>query len=144
MCRLISRKSDSKMKYAKYFFCDYFSADFWQKLCRSESTLNCWSHHSRTKLTHTTWVVWEANLDWRVVMANYVCMYVKEQLEDYLEKYSLLSKLQSGCRKGFSSETAVNFVINRWKKIGNNKKIMATFLDFFETIVRKIMIANCI
>lgn len=68
---------------------------------------------------------------------------VKEQLEKYIEKNTLLSKYQSGFRKKFSCETAVNFVINQWKKIERNKKIMAIFLDFkraFETIDREIMI----
>ena len=32
---------------------------FRKKIFSSESTLNCRSHHSRIKLTHTTKVVWE-------------------------------------------------------------------------------------
>ena len=49
------------------------------KICRSESTLNSRSCHSRIKLTHTAWVYEKLgrNPDWRVVMANYVCMYVQ-------------------------------------------------------------------
>ena len=39
---------------------------------------------------------------------------VKDQLEEYFEKHSLLSKYQSGFRKRFSYETAINYVINRW------------------------------
>ena len=61
-------RPDIKTKYEKYFFGDFLSADFWQKLweliklpwkisqkiCRSESTLNCRSRHLCIKLTHTT------------------------------------------------------------------------------------------
>lgn len=68
---------------------------------------------------------------------------VKEQLEEYLETHNILSKYQSGFRKKFSCETAVNYVINRWKKIDKNNKIVAIFLDFkraFETIDRNIML----
>ena len=42
-----------------------------------------------------------------------------------------------------SCATAVNYVINRWKNISKNKKVMAIFLDFlraFETIDRYIPI----
>ena len=45
------------------------------KICHSESTLNWSFHHSRIKLMHATWVVVRTT-DWRVVMANNVCMYV--------------------------------------------------------------------
>lgn len=68
---------------------------------------------------------------------------VKEQLEKYIEENDILSKYQSGFRKNFSCETTVNYVINRWKKLKKNKKIMAIFLDFkraFETIDRDILI----
>lgn len=68
---------------------------------------------------------------------------VKQQLEEYLEKNTILSKYQSGFRKTFSCETAVNYVINRWKKLEKNKKIMAIFLDFkraFETIDRELLL----
>lgn len=68
---------------------------------------------------------------------------VKVQLEEYLEGNNILSKYQSGFRGGFSCETAVNYVINRWKNIDKNKKVMAMFLDFkraFETIDRDILI----
>ena len=42
---------------------------------------------------------------------------VKDQLEGYFEKHSLLSKYQSGFRKGYSCETAINLVVNGWKFI---------------------------
>lgn len=68
---------------------------------------------------------------------------VKEQLEQYMESKNILSKYQSGFRKHFSCETAVNYVINRWKKIEKNNKIVSIFLDFkraFETIDRQIIL----
>lgn len=68
---------------------------------------------------------------------------VKNQLENYFEENLLLSQYQSGFRKKYSCETAVNYVINQWKYIGKNKRIMALFLDFqraFETIDRNIML----
>lgn len=68
---------------------------------------------------------------------------VKEQLYKYMEDSSILSKYQSGFRKKHSCETAVNYVVNRWKSIEKNNKMMAIFLDFkraFETIDRKIML----
>lgn len=68
---------------------------------------------------------------------------VKEQLEQYMESYGLLSKYQSGYRKKFSCETAVNYVINKWKKVEKNKSVVGIFLDFkraFETIDRNILL----
>lgn len=68
---------------------------------------------------------------------------VKEQLEQYLESKKILSKYQSGFRKKFSCETAINYLINRWKKTDKNNKILGIFLDFkraFETIDRKILL----
>ena len=66
------------------------SADFWQKLwnvnffaiksclkiCISESTLNCRSHHSLMKLTHQWCGKLSRNPDWSIVMTKYVCMCV--------------------------------------------------------------------
>lgn len=72
---------------------------------------------------------------------------VKQQLETYFEKNKLFSKAQSGFRKNYSCETAVNYVINRWKYVGKNKKLLAIFLDFkraFETIDRDILIKKTI
>lgn len=68
---------------------------------------------------------------------------VKEQLEKYIEDNSILTRHQSGFRKNFSCETTVNYVINRWKNIEKNKKIIAIFLDFkraFETIDRELLL----
>ena len=60
-------------------------------------------------------------------------------MEKYFEKHSLLSKYQSGFRKRYSCETAINYVINRWKFIGNDGKVLAIFLDF-ETINKDILV----
>ena len=67
----------------------------------------------------------------------------KKQLEQYLENNNILSKYQSGFKKRYSCETAVNYFINRWKNISKNKTVMAIFLYFqraFETIDRDILI----
>lgn len=68
---------------------------------------------------------------------------VKEQLDKYIEENKILSEYQSGFRKKYSCETAVNYVVNRWKYSKKNSKILAIFLDFkraFETIDRDILI----
>lgn len=62
-----------------------------------------------------------------------------------MEKNMLFSKYQSGFRKKHSCETAVNYVINRWKTIDKKHKIIAVFLDFkraFETVDRGILISK--
>ena len=46
---------------------------------------------------------------------------VKEQLEAYIEKHKILTRYQSGFRKNFSCQTTVNFEINKWKKLTNQK-----------------------
>ena len=68
---------------------------------------------------------------------------VKNQLEEYFEKHSLPSKYQSGFRKSYSCETAINYAINRCTFIGNDRKVQVIFLDFkraFETIDRDILL----
>lgn len=70
---------------------------------------------------------------------------VKKQLDKFIEDNAIISKYQSGFRKKYSCETAVNYVINRWKNVEKNNKMMAIFLDFkraFETIDRQIMLKN--
>ena len=60
-----------------------------------------------------------------------------------MENNNILSKYQSGCRKGYSCGPAVSYVIKGWKRISKIKKIMAIFLEFcraFETIDRDILI----
>lgn len=65
---------------------------------------------------------------------------VKEQLVNYLEKYNILNKFQSGYRKGFSCESALNFIVTSWKNdLDSNNGVVAVFLDFkraFETVNR--------
>lgn len=65
---------------------------------------------------------------------------VKEQLLKYLDEADILSKYQSGYRKGFSCETALNFVVSSWKKELDSKNVIAAvFLDLkraFETVNR--------
>lgn len=65
---------------------------------------------------------------------------VKDQLIDYIEENKLLSKWQSGYRKNHSCETALNLVLNKWKKLVDNKQtVLSVFLDLkraFETIDR--------
>ena len=68
---------------------------------------------------------------------------VKNQL--YIEQYGLLSKVQSGFRKRFSCETAVNYVVNRWKSRQKKNVVLAIFLDFkraFETIDKDMLFKN--
>ena len=68
---------------------------------------------------------------------------VKDQLEEYFEKHSLLSKYQSGFRMRYSGQTPINYVINRWKFIGNDRKVRAVLLNFkraFKTIDRDILL----
>lgn len=70
-------------------------------------------------------------------------MVIKQQLQKYMEDNKLFSEFQSGFRENYSCETAVNYVINDWKRSGKKKKIMALFLDFkraFETIDRKLLL----
>ena len=59
-----------------------------------------------------------------------------------MKKNKFLSKYQSGFRRKFSCETAVNYDVSRWKNAKNNQ-ILAIFLDFrraFETIDRDILL----
>lgn len=68
---------------------------------------------------------------------------VKQQLMKYMEENNIFSEYQSGFRKNYSCETAVNHVINEWKDGGKRKKVIALFLDFkraFETIDREILL----
>ena len=64
---------------------------------------------------------------------------VKQQLENYMK---LLSKYQSGFRRKFSCETAVNYVVSRWKNAKNNK-ILAIFWTVSEHVKRLIGTSYC-
>ena len=50
---------------------------------------------------------------------------VNNQLEEYFQKPSLLSKDQSDFSNRYSWKTAINYVINRWNFIGNDCKVLA-------------------
>lgn len=65
---------------------------------------------------------------------------VKEQLVDFIERKRILIDAQSGYRRNFSCETALNLVLNKWKMINDDSNdIVCVFLDLkraFETIDR--------
>ena len=54
------------------------------KICHSESTLNCRSQQSCIKINARNIRKLGRNHDCRVVMTNYVCMYVKKTLIYYI------------------------------------------------------------
>lgn len=71
---------------------------------------------------------------------------VKEQLVNYIESNMILIETQSGYRKRFSCETAINLVITKWKKFNDdNNDIICVFLDLkraFETLDRQRLISK--
>lgn len=66
---------------------------------------------------------------------------VKNQLVNYVEQNDILSDFQSGYRKGYSCENALNMVIAKWKDMCDSTDVViCVFLDLkraFETIDRK-------
>ena len=64
---------------------------------------------------------------------------VKNQMEEYFEKQNLLSKYQSGFRKRYSCEAAINYLIYKWKFIGSDPKVL-DFKRTFETIDSDILL----
>ena len=65
------------------------------KICRSDSSLNCRSRHSRIKLKHTK-VKWPGKQgrdpDGRVILANYyVCVYFRKHLKSVKRKADVSS-----------------------------------------------------
>jgi len=66
---------------------------------------------------------------------------VKEQLELYLETNEIITEHQSGFRKHYSCETAIQTVIDEWKLIVSEGKMVGViFMDLkraFETIDRE-------
>jgi len=66
---------------------------------------------------------------------------VKKQIETYLESNNIITEHQSGFRKNYSCETAIQTVIDEWKLIVSERKIVGViFLDLkraFETIDRE-------
>ena len=100
------------------------------KICRSETTLNCRSRHSRIKLTHTTCVVEKVgrNPDWRIVMANYVCTYLCMILTFFIFIISYFLELQTL----HMSQNLINFF---FIFVYKDLKIVATTFSFQKTIV---------
>ncbi|KMQ86033.1 rna-directed dna polymerase from mobile element jockey-like protein [Lasius niger] len=66
---------------------------------------------------------------------------VKERLEKYLEENEVLTEHQSGFRKSYSCETAIQGTIDEWKvEIAGRKMVGVIFMDLkraFETVDRK-------
>lgn len=66
-----------------------------------------------------------------------------EQLIDYIERKNVICENQSGFRKKFSCETALQLVLSKWRSEANKGNItIAVMLDFkraFETIDRDIL-----
>ncbi|XP_025263168.1 uncharacterized protein LOC112637508 [Camponotus floridanus] len=66
---------------------------------------------------------------------------IKEQLEMYLETNNIITEHQSGFRKYYSCETAIQTVIDEWKLIVSDRKMVGViFMDLkraFETIDRE-------
>lgn len=69
---------------------------------------------------------------------------VNIQLEDYLNKFSLIYENQSGFRKHHSCESLINLIVTNWKMAIHDKKvIIAIFLDLqraFETVDQGLLI----
>ncbi|XP_076298320.1 uncharacterized protein LOC143217666 [Lasioglossum baleicum] len=65
---------------------------------------------------------------------------VKKQIDDYLESNNILTEHQSGFRKNYSCETAIQTVIDEWKLSISERQIVGViFVDLkraFETIDR--------
>lgn len=66
---------------------------------------------------------------------------VKKQIETYLENNAILSEHQSGFRKLYSCETAIQEIIDEWKlEINKGKMVGVIFMDLkraFETVDRE-------
>lgn len=69
---------------------------------------------------------------------------VEKQFRSYMEDNNFIMDQQSGFRKGYSCETALNWVVENWKNEMDNKNTaIVVFLDFkraFETVDRKILL----
>ena len=71
---------------------------------------------------------------------------VYEQLLKYLDENSIFTKFQSGFRRKFSCESAIQYVVSEWKNyLDDDLHIGAVFLDLkraFETIDRDILLVK--
>lgn len=69
---------------------------------------------------------------------------VKIQMEDYLEANNVITEHQSGFRKQYSCETAIQTVIDEWKVcISEGKMVGVIFMDLkraFETVDRDLLL----
>lgn len=69
---------------------------------------------------------------------------VFEQLNEFIEKHNIISNNQSGFRRNFSCETAINTVLLDWTRaLDKSECVLAVFLDFqraFETIEPELLI----
>lgn len=78
------------------------------------------------------------------IMDKTLELYVKEHLDLYVGINNLISDCQSGFRSLHSCETAINFVIAKWKQeIDEGKIIVVVFFDLkraFETVDRTILL----
>lgn len=66
---------------------------------------------------------------------------IKKQIEGYLQNNNIITEHQSGFRKNYSCETAIQVVIDEWKLIISERKMVGVvFMDLkraFETIDRE-------
>lgn len=78
------------------------------------------------------------------ILEKVVC----SQLEEHIMNNNIINEMQSGFRKGYSTETALNWIITEWKKfVDSGKKVLAVFLDLkraFETVDRNILLNKMI
>lgn len=69
---------------------------------------------------------------------------VKNQLENYVESFNIITDHQSGFRKQYSCESALQTVVDEWKlEISEGKMVGVIFMDLkraFETIDRGILL----
>jgi len=55
---------------------------------------------------------------------------VKKQLEKYLESNNIITKHQSGFRNGYSCKTAIQIIVDDWKLMVSERKMIGIiFMD---------------
>ena len=77
--------------------------------------------HLRIKLTHTTWVVWGANPDWKFVTTNYVCMYGRSLDQCQLAIIFTCNPIIS-CKVLTSNDPAKSAILYERKRILDGKR----------------------